>query len=184
MSGIERKSRTLIKHGTIIDYYQDEMVLPDGSTELWDIIEHRLGAAAIVPVTEDGRIILVRQTRPAIGKDTWEIPAGTRDAVDEPHKECAKRELTEETGYVSERIDHLISLNTTVAFSNEFVEVYIALDCKPTGQQHLDPAEDIRVAVYDMDSLKDMILSGEITDGKTISGILAAELYMKKHGNP
>ena len=178
MSGIERISRNLIKHGTIIDYYQDEMRLPDGSTELWDIIEHRLGAAAIVPVTPDGKVVLVQQTRPAVGRDMWEIPAGTRDAVDEPHIDCAARELTEETGYVSERIEHLISLNTTVAFSNELVEVYIALDAKPLGKQHLDPAENIRVSVFDMDTLKEMILSGQITDGKTVSGILAADVYM------
>lgn len=180
MSGIKRVSRNLIKHGTIIDYYQDEMLLPDGSTELWDIIEHRLGAAAIVPITPDGHVVLVRQTRPAIGKDTWEIPAGTRDDINEPHIDCATRELTEETGYISDHIDHLISLNTTVAFSNEFVELYIALDCKPTGQQHLDPAEDIKVAVFEMDKLKEMILDGEITDGKTISGILAADAYLKR----
>ena len=59
------------------------------------------------------------------------------------------------------------------------MEVYIALDSKPLGEQHLDPAENIRVSVFDMDTLKEMILSGQITDGKTISGILAADVYMR-----
>ena len=83
MEHVERISRTLVRKGSILDIYDDEVKLPDGSIEHWDFVAHRKGAAAVVAVLPDGRILLVRQYRPALDRYTWELPAGCRDSVGE-----------------------------------------------------------------------------------------------------
>ena len=173
MGKLERISRTLVRKGAIIDIYDDEMRLPDGSVEHWDMVKHRKGAAAVVPVLPNGEILLVKQFRPALERYTWELPAGCRDAVDEPMEETSKRELEEETGYSSDRFERLLSLKTTVAFCDELVDVYLARDIYPVGEQHLDPAEDIEIKAWKIEDILTKIYAGEIQDGKTVSGILA-----------
>ena len=92
-----RVGRELIRKGAIIDYYQDTIKLPDGREEKWDFIDHK-GAAAVVPVKEDGKILMVRQYRNALERYTLEIPAGGLSGADEPTAVAAARELEEETG--------------------------------------------------------------------------------------
>jgi ADP-ribose pyrophosphatase len=169
---VVRIDRELITHGAILDIYKDTMQLPNGKTEVWDFVSHRKGAAAVVPVTDDGKILMVRQFRNAIERYTLEIPAGSRDSVTEDTKVCAARELEEETGYTSEDISLLISLKTTVAFCDEFIDVYLAKNLKP-GMQHLDEGEFIDVKAYSLDELCEMIYAGKLQDAKTVSGILA-----------
>ena len=169
-----RKSRTLIHAGTIIDYYQDEMLLPNGNTEIWDFVQHRKGAACIVPITQDGKVLLVRQFRPALERYTWEIPAGQKDTVEEDTAICARRELREETGYDSNHIEKLLSLQSTVAFCNEAIDVYLARDIYRVGEQQLDDAEAIEYKLWDMQDVLELIDSGKMEDGKTIAGVLAA----------
>lgn len=169
---VKRIKRELIRSGAILDIYKDTMELPGGKTEEWDFISHRKGAAAVVPVRDDGKILMVRQYRNAIGRETLEIPAGSRDSVTEDTKVCAARELEEETGYQSEDLSFLISLKTTVAFCDEFIDVYLAKNLKP-GKQHLDEGEFIDVEVFDIDELCRMIYEGKIQDSKTVSGLLA-----------
>jgi ADP-ribose pyrophosphatase len=167
-----RKKRELIRSGTILDIYKDTMELPNGKQEEWDFVSHRKGAAAVVPVTDDGKILMVRQYRNAIERYTLEIPAGSRDSTSEDTKVCAVRELEEETGYRSDDITFLISLKTTVAFCDEFIDVYLAKNLKP-GKQHLDEGEFIDVKAYDIQELFDMIYAGKLQDSKTVAGILA-----------
>lgn len=169
---IKRINRELVKKGAILDIYSDTMLLPNGKTEEWDIVEHRLGAAAVVPVMEDGKILMVHQYRPALGRWTLEIPAGSRDSVTEDTKICAARELEEETGYRSENLTKLISLKTTVAFCNEAIDVYVAKDLIPS-KQHLDEAEEIQIEAFELEVLLEKIYAFEIEDGKTVSALLA-----------
>ena len=169
---VKRINRELLRQGTILDIYTDTMLLPNGKTEEWDFISHRMGAAAVVPVREDGKILMVKQYRNAIERMTLEIPAGSRDSVTEDTKICAARELEEETGYCSDNLTKLLSLKTTVAFCNEFIDVYLAKDLK-AGSQHLDEGEFIDVEAYDIDDLCTMIYEGTIQDAKTVSGLLA-----------
>ena len=166
-----RVTRIRMYQGAIVDVYRDYMQFSNGNTEEWDYIHHR-GAAAVVPVTDDGRIIMVRQYRNALERFTLEIPAGALDDPEEPGINCSARELEEETGYRSENLEWLITLRTTVAFCNERIEVYVAKNLVPS-KQHLDPNEFVNVELHTVEELKQMIFDGEIEDSKTVASILA-----------
>ena len=169
---MERLNRELVYKGTILDIYKDTMRFTNGKTEEWDFVSHRMGAAAILPVLPDGRILMIRQYRNALERETLEIPAGCRDSLTEDTKVSAIRELEEETGYHSNKVSYLLSLRTTVAFCDEFIDVYLAEDLTP-GEQHLDAAESIEIEIYTLDELCEMIYQGKIQDSKTVSAIMA-----------
>ena len=168
---MERVKRELMYQGTILNVYKDHMKFSNGNTEEWDYIHHK-GAAAVVPVTDEGKIIMVRQYRNALERFTLEIPAGALDEADEPGLTCATRELEEETGFKSENLEWLITLRTTVAFCDERIEVYVAKNLIPS-KQHLDPNEFVNVETYTIDELKQKVFSGEIEDSKTVAAIMA-----------
>lgn len=170
MEEFKRMKRELIAKGAIIDYYQDTMLIPNGNTVKWDLIDHK-GAAAVVAVREDGKLLMVRQYRNALERETLEIPAGGLNGREEPTDKAAMRELEEETGYLCDKVEPLTSIFTTVAFCNEKIDIYVARDLKP-GHQHLDEDEFINVEAYSVEELKQMILSGKLQDSKTICGIL------------
>ena len=168
----KRINRELVYKGTILDIYNDTMDVGNGKIEQWDIVSHRKGAACIVPVLPDGKILMVRQYRSAIERDTLEIPAGARNSETEDTLVCAVREMEEETGYKSDKVSKLLELRTTVAFCNEMVDVYLAQDLYP-GKQNLDDAEDIRGEAHELEELLEMIYSGKMQDAKTVAAILA-----------
>ncbi len=182
MSSVElhpkRIDRNLAFNGSIVDFYKDTMQLPDGRLENFDFISHK-GAAAVIPVMDDGRILMVKQFRNAIDDYTFEIPAGGRDSVNEPTLDCAHRELEEETGYYTEKenVEFLLSLYTTVAFCNEKIDIYVAHNLRKTSQ-HLDDDEFIDVYAYTIDELTQMVLNGTIVDAKTIAGLMAYRAKM------
>lgn len=169
---IKRRNRELKYKGKIVNFYQDEIELPDGRTAYWDYIEHVNGAAAVVAVRPDNKLLMVRQYRNALERVTLELPAGARQNPHEPTSLCAARELEEETGYRSENLEFLISLKTTVAFCNELIDVYVARDLIPS-RQNLDEDEFIEIEAYDLDILCQWIYEGKIQDSKTIAGIMA-----------
>jgi len=173
----ERIDRELVYHGHIVDFYEDTIKVPNGNIAKWDFIKHG-GAAAVVPVLPDGRILMVKQYRNALDAITLEIPAGGLEKG-EPFIECSHRELEEETGYRCdiEDMELLISIATTVAFCNERIEVYVAKNLQKTSQ-NLDEDEFVDVYPYTTKELSEMILSGQINDAKTIAAIMA---YINKY---
>ncbi len=176
----ERIGRKLVYKGVIIDLYEDQMKLPDGRQEKYDFIKHK-GAAAVVPVMDDGRILMVHQYRNAIDCYTVEIPAGGLNDIAEPTLDAAHRELEEETGYYADKSDlePLISLYTTVAFCNEKIDIYVAKNLRKTAQ-HLDDDEYIDVEAFSIDELTKMVFENQITDSKTIAALMAYRVkYMK-----
>ena len=175
---IKRLNRELKFKGKIIDFYQDTIEVDGNHTVIWDFIKHK-GAAAVVPVTEDGKILMVRQYRNALDRYTLEIPAGALDAEDEPGRDCAARELEEETGYRSDDLEWLITLRTTVAFCNERIEVYVAKNLI-SSKQHLDEDEFIDLKAYSLDELKEKIFNGEIEDAKTVASLMAYAVKYKE----
>ncbi len=170
MEEYKRLKRELIAKGAIIDYYQDTMLIPNGNTAKWDLIDHK-GAAAVVAVREDGKLLMVRQYRNALERETLEIPAGGLNGRQEPTEAAARRELEEETGFTCGSLELLTSIYTTVAFCNEKIDIYVARDLKP-GKQHLDEDEYLNVEAYSLDELQKMIFSFKIQDSKTICGIM------------
>ena len=110
---------------------------------------------------------------------TLEIPAGKLDEPDEPKIECAYRELEEETGYRTEKLEYLISLNTTVAFCDEAIDIFVARNLIPS-HQHLDEDEVIEVEPWDLEDLLELIYTGKMTDAKTVAAISA---YAAKYGS-
>ena len=176
MEATIRLKRELAYTGTILKVYRDR-VIANWIEETYDYIHHD-GAAAVLPVTKEGKILMVRQYRNALDRFTLEIPAGKLDDPKEPKKECAYRELEEETGYRSENLEYLMTINTTVAFCDECIGVYIARDLIPS-KQHLDEDECIEVEEWDVKDLLKLIYSGKMTDGKTVAAI---STYAVKYG--
>ena len=169
---VKRINRELKYSGAILDVYSDTMEFSNGNTEIWDFVSHRKGAAAVVAVLPNGKLLMVRQYRNALSRETLEIPAGSRDSVDEDTAVCAARELEEEAGYKAGKLELLVSLRTTVAFCDEFIDVYLATDLTKT-EQSLDENEFVDIEEYTLSDLLDKIFATEIQDSKTMAGILA-----------
>lgn len=174
---VKRVNRELKYQGAILKVYQDTVQV-NGHEAKWDYIHHN-GAAAVVVVTKEGKLLMVRQYRNALDRYTLEIPAGALDYPEEPKIECAYRELEEETGFKTEHLEYLLSINTTIAFCDEAIDVFVAKDLIPS-KQHLDPDENIQVEEWELEDLLKLIYSGTITDGKTAASILA---YAVKYGS-
>lgn len=176
---LKRVKRTLIHHGHVLDYCEDTMALPNGHEVVWDTVVHN-GAAAVVPVRSDGRILLVRQYRNPVERETLEIPAGKRDSLAEDTLTCIHRELAEETGYRADSMELILKFMSAIAYSTEEIDIYVARSLHPT-EAHPDEDEFLDVVAYTTDELKEMIFNGTIQDSKTIAGILAyCEKYEKQ----
>ena len=179
MSEVRRVNRELKYSGSIVDIYTDTMEFSNGNTEKWDYIAHRKGAAAVLPVLDNGKLLMVRQYRNTLERMVLEIPAGCRDSVGEPTLECAARELEEETGYKAGSIEPLISLCAAVAYCYELIDVYVATDLVKT-KQSLDPNEFVEIVECDLEDLVDKILKGEIVDAKTVAAVMAYKAKYNK----
>lgn len=165
---VVRTKRELKYQGSILKVYADT-VIANGHEAQWDFIHHD-GAAAVVPVTKEGKILMVRQYRNALDQETLEIPAGKLDAPGEPKIECAHRELEEETGFRCDRLEYLMTLHTYVAFCNEAIDVFVARNLIPS-KQHLDEDEVIEVEAWEVKDLMQLIYEGKLTDAKTVAAI-------------
>ena len=172
MEEYKRLNRELAYKGTILEVYKDEIEVCNGNTVYYDFIRHK-GAAAVLPVMEDGKLLMVIQYRNAIDRYSIEIPAGGLDSADELPIDCAKRELLEETGYAAQRMEELISIYTTMAFCNEKIPIYVAYVRGGAVEQKLDENEFVKTRAFTVDELVDKIYEGTLNDSKTVAAILA-----------
>ena len=170
-------SREEIFKGVALHVVRDRIMLPDGSESVREISLHN-GAAAVIPILPDGRVIMERQFRYAHGKVMLEIPAGKLDTPDEPPLDGAKRELFEETGAVAEKYTYLGSVAPSPALINEVIHIFMAENIT-LGESHLDEGEFLEVEYYTLDELHEMVMNGEITDAKTQIAILKAYEIIK-----
>lgn len=171
-------SEKLEHKGKILTFYSKEMKFESGNTAMWDFIHHN-GAAAVVAVDNDGKLLMVRQYRPGCDRFTLEIPAGCLNA-NETRAEAAARELEEETGYKCNKIELLNKFYPAAAYDDEYIEIYLATDFTKT-HQNLDPDEEVEIFRYDLDTLVNMIINAEIADGKTIAGIMTYYARVKEN---
>jgi ADP-ribose pyrophosphatase len=157
--------------GKILKVRLDRVLLPDGREASREVVGHP-GAVAIVPVTNDGKVILVRQYRYPVEKVMLEIPAGKLDKGEKPES-CALRELEEETGFVARRLEKLTSYYTAPGFTDEILHVFLASDLEQT-EQKLDGDEFIGVEYYNRDELKVLLADDSVKDAKTLIGLMLA----------
>lgn len=163
--------------GAIISVSEEELELPDGTVVSREVIRHP-GAVGIVAV-HDGCVILVEQYRQPIRGLLWEIPAGKLDRHEGPET-CARRELTEETGYVADEMVKLAEYHTTPGFTDERFHMFLALEPRP-GAPDPDGHEEqtMRVHRVPLEEAFDDAMSGRIQDGKTLTGLLLARAYLR-----
>ena len=161
-----------IYDGKILHVEKWTVTCPNGREALREIVVHK-GAAAVVPVFEDGTTLLVRQHRVAVDRMTLEIPAGKLDSADEDPLDCAVRELREETGLAAERMTLLTSLLTTPGFCTEKIAIYLAQGLSQ-GETHPDEDEFLGLVRIPLEEAVAMVMRGELRDGKTICGRLMA----------
>ena len=154
--------------GKVLTFNRDTVLLPNGNTTHLEIVRHP-GASAVVPLKEDGRVILIRQLRHATGGYIFEIPAGKLDAGEAPEV-CAARELEEEIGYQAGSLDHLTSIWTAPGFTDEVIHIYRGTHLRP-GTQQLDQDEVLEVVEWPLSEAMARIQDGTIRDAKTIIGI-------------
>ena len=181
MKHLEEKqiSREEIFHGVALHVVKDEILLPNGKKSVREISLHN-GAAAVIPILPDGRVIMEKQYRYAHGRVMLEIPAGKLDTPDEIPLEAAARELREETGAVAKKITPLGKIAPSPALINEVIHLYMAEDLT-FGENDLDDGEFLDVELIHLDNLYEMVMRGEIADAKTQIAILKAkQLFVPK----
>lgn len=148
----------------------DEVIFPSGKTRVYEIVEHP-GAVAIVPVTADGQVLLVRQFRQPVGADLLEVPAGTLEPGESPEA-CARRELAEEVQMVADRWEPLVTFFPSPGVLTEKMYVFLARDLRRTSAEREE--EDLRVDALPLEDARRLVDAGEIRDAKSIIGIFAA----------
>ncbi len=168
---VEKKiSSEPVFDGVLLHVRKDTVELPNGHTATREWIEHP-GASAVIPLLPDNQIILVRQFRYPVNSVTLEVPAGKLDKIGEDPIECARRELSEETGYTAGKLWKLTTIATTVGFSNEYIHLYAAADLTP-GKIHPDSDEFINVVKVPLTAALQMVETGKIFDAKSAVSIL------------
>jgi len=167
----------LIFDGVVVHLYRDIVSLPNGGESVREIIKH-VGAVCVVPVTDEGEVLLERQYRYAVDEILTEIPAGKLDSADEDPAEAALRELREETGAVPAELIDLGVFYGSPAIMGEKIRMYLAKGLT-FGERHLDADEFLDVFRMPLEEAVREVLAGNISDGKTQAGILRAWAMLK-----
>ena len=155
--------------GRLIDLYLDQVELPNGKKSTREWIDHP-GAVCIVPILDNGDILLIRQFRYGPREEFIEIPAGKIDKNEDPLK-CGLRELEEETGYKSNKLTFLTNIHPAIGFSNEKMWMYLAEELE-LSKKKLDEDEFLELLPTPLNKAVEWVFSGKITDVKTIIGIM------------
>jgi len=164
-----RLDTTVVHDGHLVKLRRDRVRLPDGREAGREFIVHP-GAVMVVPLTDDGRVVVERQYRYPVGRILTEFPAGKIDPGEAPF-DCARRELREETGYSAQEWACAGRLHNAPAYATEFIEIWFARGLQ-AGPQSLDAGEHLEVLAVTPDSLLDAAGRGELTDAKTLIALL------------
>lgn len=164
--------RNQLVDGVLLKVYRDRVRLPDGSESVREWIDHP-GASAVVPILDDGRIVLVRQYRYPPRRTFVEVPAGKLDVPGEHPVEVARRELEEETGWAAGTLIPIGSLFAAIGYSNEVIHCFTATDLV-AATRRTEPDEFIELVYATFDEAIDMVVRGEICDMKSVAALLLA----------
>ncbi len=161
--------------GKVISLKVDDVILPNGKESKREIVNHP-GAVAIIPITDEGKIILVEQYRKALERSIIEIPAGKIELGEAPEK-TARRELEEETGYGCEELTYLQSFATSPGFADEVIHLYVAKQLyKIENKAELDEDEFVSLMEVTLEEAEQMVKEQKIYDAKTAFAVLWMKL--------
>ena len=169
-------SSAIVFQGKLLDVRIDKVILPNGDNGVREWIKHP-GAVCCVPILPDGKIALIRQYRYPVKKVMIELPAG-KLSIKEISEDCAIRELEEEIGYKANKLTFLTNIYPAVGFASEKMRLYLAEDLKKTNQK-LDSDELIEIIPTKLEDALEMVWNGEITDVKTIIGLIWADKVLR-----
>ncbi len=178
MNEVKQRSRQVLYTGRIFDLIVDQVEYPDGTPGVREVVHHP-GGAVVVPLLDDGRVIMVRQLRYPLGTRILELPAGKLAPGEDPAV-CAGRELTEETGWVASKLERLTSILTSPGFCDEILHLFLGTGLResPGGHQR-EPGEfSMSVEFLPLPHALAMVRRGEITDAKTIIGLMMVDEKM------
>lgn len=175
------KKSDLLYKGKVFDLKVDEIEYESGNKGIREIAVHP-GGAVVVPVTDDGKVILVTQFCYPFQKELMEFPAGKLDSGEDPLK-CAVRELEEETGFKAGEIQKLGEIYTAPGYCTEILYLYIAKDLKAGNHNREEGELEMEIYEFSLDEIEEKISAGEITDAKTICGIYHAKKFLFKESN-
>jgi len=164
-----------IYEGGFLTLKRDTVRLPDGKQSIREYIVHP-GAVMILPLFDDGRVLVERQFRYPVGQVITEFPAGKIDAGEDP-KACAHRELQEETGYSARELIFITRIHPVISYSTEFIDLYLARGLTE-GERSLDEGEFLDLEIVEPAALMDAVRRGEISDVKTIIATFWLEKYL------
>jgi ADP-ribose pyrophosphatase len=165
----ELVSSRVIYSGKVLSLRLDEVVSPSGKISLREVVEHN-GAVAVVALSADGEVLLVKQHRHATGRDLLEIPAGGIDPGETP-EQTVLREMQEETGFLPGFIQRLGGFYSAPGFSNEYLHIFLAENLLP-ARLFAEDTEEISLVKVPLAGIRDLISSGQIEDAKSIAGLL------------
>ena len=163
--------------GKVVKLFVDDIELPNGKGAFREVVRHP-GAVCVIPVTDEGEVIMVKQFRYPFSSVLLEIPAGKLEIGEDP-LDAVKRELEEESGVVAENVEFIGMTYTTVAFTDEKIYTYMATGLSYT-ESHPDEDEFLEVVKIPLDTLVEMVMTGEIKDSKTQVAILKADRLLKE----
>ena len=167
----------VLHRGKVFNTKVDQIEYNSGNRAVREVAEHP-GGAVVVPVTDQGKIILVTQYRFPVDKILLELPAGKLGKNENPLN-CACRELEEETGYKSEYVKEIGIIYTTPGYSSEKLWIYLAKDLRPGNHNREEGEYGMEVFEFTLDEIEQKIFNGDIVDGKTISGIFLVKQFVK-----
>ncbi len=165
---VKVNQRRVVHKGRVFDFTVENVTFTGGLTLDLEVIRHP-GASAVVALTDDRQVLMLRQYRHAIGNYIWEIPAGTFNGREEPLA-CARRELIEETGYQARSWEPMGAVTPLAGYSDERIHLFLARGLTPS-EQSLDPDEILEVHCVPLERVSRMIANGQIEDAKTIAAL-------------
>ena len=174
-------SSELIYDGKVVHLYVDQVRLPDGNPALREYVHH-IGAVCVLPLDAEQNVLCVRQYRYPFAKELIEIPAGKLDSREEDHREAALRELREETGATCKRLTYLGAYYGSPAILDECIDMYLAEDLT-LGELSLDDDEFLDLVKIPLSTMVDMVLAGEIPDGKTQVAVIRVNEMLRRRGD-
>ena len=176
--GEDTLSSELVYTGDYLRVHRDTVRLPNGATSYREYLQHP-GAVMIMPVFDNGDVLVERQYRYPMRQVFIEFPAGKKDAGEEPLT-TAQRELLEETGYTAERFTHITNIHNALGYCDEVIHFYVAEGLHDSGQQHLDDNEFVQVLRVPLAELMNWIRQGWVPDVKTQLGAFWLQDYLSK----